>query len=434
MSRIGLALASILLAGLAASAPAQEPLISRQVLPNGLTVIVREDAAAGVVARSLQVRAGSRFESPTTTGITNFLHRAMMRGTSKRTAVQLATSSEDIGGSLDASGEVEAAEVRGQSLARNWETLLGLIAEVALEATLPADEIEKERRLLLGQIKARADAPFSLTFDTMLRDLYGSHPYAAQSLGRKETIERLTRDDLLVHYRSIYRPERMVLAVSGEVPRDRVLRAAERLFGRMARATVPPAEALPAPSATGDRRVITLPAQQAQIFVGYIVPGLLDPLYPAVRVLGATLGGGMAGRLFVELRDRRGLAYSTGVVTPFRTGPAFFIAYLGTAPASASAAEAGVVSELERARATPVTADELARAKAYVRGQLSMDRRTNARQAWYMAYFEVVGAGWDFPERFSRAIEAVTAADVARAAERYLTRPTVVVLQPTPKR
>jgi zinc protease len=431
MSRIAPSVAAVLLAlGLATAAQAQEPAISRQVLPNGLTVLVREDAAAGVVAMSLQVRAGSRFESPTNTGITNFLHRVMLRGTSKRTAVQIATSYEDIGGLLDASGEVEAAEVRGQALARHWETLLGLIAEVALEATLPADEIEKERRLLLGQIKARADAPFSLTFDTMLRDLYGAHPYALQNLGRRETIERLTRDDLLAHYRAIYHPERMVLAVSGEVPRDRVVRAAERLFGRMARATATPAEAVPAPSPKGDRRVITLPAQQAQIVVGYLVPSLRDPLYPAVRVLAATLGGGMAGRLFVELRDRRGLAYSTGVATQFRTGPGALIAYLGTAPANAAAAEAGVLSELERARATPATADELARAKAYVRGQLSMDRRTNARQAWYLAYFEVIGAGWDFPERFGRAIEAVTAADVARAAERYLTQPTVVVLQP----
>jgi len=431
MSRIASSFAAVLLAlGLAAAAQAQEPAISRQVLPNGLTVLVREDAAAGVVAMSLQVRAGSRFESPTNTGITNFLHRVVLRGTRKRTAVQIATSYEDIGGLLDASGEVEAAEVRGQALARHWETLLGLIAEVALEATLPADEIEKERRLLLGQIKARADAPFSLTFDTMLRDLYGAHPYALQNLGRRETIERFTRDDLLAHYRAIYHPERMVLAVSGEVPRDRVVRAVERLFGRMARATATPAEAVPAPSPKGDRRVITLPAQQAQIVVGYLVPSLRDPLYPAVRVLAATLGGGMAGRLFVELRDRRGLAYSTGVTTQFRTGPAALIAYLGTAPANAAAAEAGVLSELERARATPATADELARAKAYVRGQLSMDRRTNARQAWYLAYFEVIGAGWDFPERFGRAIESVTAADVARAAERYLTRPTVVVLQP----
>ena len=436
MRRVGLALGSSLIAlGLAAGGTtAQEPPVARHILPNGMTVLVRENPAVAVIAISLQVRAGSRFESPTTAGITNFLHRAMLRGTARRTAVQLTESYEDIGGTLDASGDVESAEVRGQALARHWETLLALIAEVALEPALPAEEIEKERRLLLGQIKARADAPFLLSFDAMLRDLYGPHPYGRQSLGLKENIERLKRDDLLAHYRATYRPERMVLAVSGQVERGRVVKVAERLFGRMARSSTSPAEAVVVPEATGERRVIERPAQQAQIFVGYLGPGLADPLYPAVRVLGATLGGGMAGRLFVELRDRRGLAYSTGVFTPFRTGPAFVVAYLGTAPVSAAAAEAGVLRELERVRAASVTADELARAKAYVRGQLSMDRRTNSRQAWYLAFFEVVGAGWDFPERYARAIEAVTAADVARAADRYLTRPTVVVLQPTTQR
>jgi predicted Zn-dependent peptidase len=433
MKRLALALGSTFLALVltAGSSQAQEPLVARQVLSNGLTVLVRENAAVGVVAVSLQVRAGSRFETESTAGITNFLHRAMLRGTVRRTAVQLATSSEDIGGSLDANGEVEAAEVRGQALARHWETILALVAEVALQPALRPEEIEKERRLLLGQLKARADAPFSLSFDTVLRALYGTNPYGRSQLGLKDSIERLTRDDLLAHYRAIYQPDRMVLAVSGQVERRRVIKAAGRLFGRMVR-TGPNAQvALAVSEPSGERRVITRPAQQAQILVGYLGPGLSDPLYPAVRVLAAALGGGMAGRLFVELRDRRGLAYSTGVVTPFRTGPIFFVAYLGTAPASAAAAEAGVLRELERVRDAPVGGDELARAKAYVRGQLAMDRRTNARLAWYLAFFEAVGAGWDFPDRYARALEAVTAEDVARAAERYLTRPTIVVLQPT---
>jgi zinc protease len=270
-----------------------------------------------------------------------------------------------------------------------------------------------------------------LSFDTVLRALYGTNPYGRSQLGLKDSIERLTRDDLLAHYRAIYQPDRMVLAVSGQVERRRVIKAAGRLFGRMVR-TGPNAQvALAVSEPSGERRVITRPAHQAQILVGYLGPGLSDPLYPAVRVLAAALGGGMAGRLFVELRDRRGLAYSTGVVTPFRTGPIFFVAYLGTAPASAAAAEAGVLRELERVRDAPVGGDELARAKAYVRGQLAMDRRTNARLAWYLAFFEAVGAGWDFPDRYARALEAVTAEDVARAAERYLTRPTIVVLQPT---
>jgi len=433
MIRLFLPLAATLLALVltAAASQAQDSPVARHVLPNGLTVLVRENDAAAVVAVSLQVRAGSRFETESNSGITNFLHRAMLRGTARRTAVQLAESSEDIGGGLDASGAVEAAEVRGQALAVHWETLLALVAEVALQPALRPDEIEKERRLLLGQIKARADAPFSFSFDAMLRELYGANPYGRHHLGSRESIERLTRDDLLAYYRAIYQPDRMVLAVSGEVEHKRVIKAAERLFGRMVRPGPASRPALAVPEPSGERRVIAHPAKQAQVLVGYLGPDFSDPLYPAVRVLGAALGSGMAGRLFVELRDRRGLAYSTGVISQFGTGPIYFVAYVGTAPASAAAAEAGVLHELERIREAPIRGDELERAKAYVRGFLVMDRRTNARLAWYMAFFETVGAGWDYPDRYARALQAVTAEDVARAAERYLKRPSIVVLQPT---
>jgi zinc protease len=170
--------------------------------------------------------------------------------------------------------------------------------------------------------------------------------------------------------------------------------------------------------------------QQAQVLVGYLGPSLLDPDYPAVRLLGTVLGGGMSGRLFTELRDRRGLAYSVGVLGTFRTGPSFLLTYMGTAPPNAEAAESGVLAEIDRIRGEAISDRELARAKAYLVGNLVMDRRTNARHAWYLAFFEAIGAGWDYPERFARAAEAVSVADVSRVAARYLTRPTVVVLQP----
>ena len=434
MKRLALALVTLACVLTAALAHAQEAPVARQVLANGLTVLVRENPAVGVVAVSLQVRAGSRYETESSAGITNFLQRAMVRGTTRRGAVQLATSAEDLGGGIDANGEVEAAEIRGHALARNWEALLALVAEVALQPALPPDEIEKERRLILGQIRTRADAPFSYSLDSLLRELYGANPYGLNQIGLKASIERLTREDLLAHYRAIYQPDRMVLAVSGDVDRRAVMKTAERLFGRMARTGPGPQVAQSVPEPTGERKVVTRPAQQAQILVGYLAPGLSDPLYPAVRMLSAVLGGGMAGRLFTELRDRQGLAYSTQAISAPRVGPTFLVAYIGTAPASAAAAEAGMLREIERMRSAPVSGDELARAKAFIKGQLVMDRRTNARQAWYLAFFETIGAGWDFPDRYARALDSVTVEDVARAADRYLTRPTIFVLQPAARR
>ncbi|MGH7393033.1 MAG: M16 family metallopeptidase, partial [Candidatus Rokuibacteriota bacterium] len=190
------------------------------------------------------------------------------------------------------------------------------------------------------------------------------------------------------------------------------------------------AAAPPAPVASLARRVVPKPARQAQIVVGFLGPTVHDADYPTVKVLAALLGGGMSGRLFTELRDRQGLAYSLGVVNPTRAGPSPIIAYIGTAPENVAAAEAGMLRELARASTEDVTADELARAKAYVLGGFAMDRRTNARHAWYLGFFEGLGVGWDYPGRYVRAVDSVTAADVRAAAERYLRAPTTVVLTP----
>jgi len=427
LARLGLVLA---LVGIPGAAAAQPPGITRHLLPNGMTVIVRENLAAPVVTASLQVRAGSRFETPEMAGITNFLLRTMIRGTSRRSATELAEAAEEIGGSLDASGEVESAEIRGEALARQWEGLLGLIAEVALEPSFPGEEIERERRLILSQIKTRAETPFTLSLDALLRELYGSHPSAWPGLGLPSAVGRFARGELVAHYRAVFQAERVVLAVSGQVSHARVVRTSERLFAKLPRSGAGEVGAAAPATPVGARRVLERPAQQAQVLVGYLGPGLSDPAYPAVRVLGAVLGGGMAGRLFVELREKRGLAYALGVLIPFRTGPSFFVTHLGTAPENSAAAEAGLLAELERIRQAPVGREELARAKAYLLGNFALDRRTNARQAWYLAFFEVIGAGWDFPERYAQALDAVTAADVEAAAQRFLVRPTIVVLQP----
>ena len=406
------------------------PTVTSQVLTNGLTVLVREDQGVGVAAAALHVRGGSLFETADTAGITHFLQRVMVRGTERYTALALTEAVEDLGGSLDASGDVEYGEVHGTALARNWEPLLQLLAEVALRPTLPPEEIERERRLIQSAIQARGDTPFQRAFDAILSDLYGPHPYAWPAVGRRESVERISRDALRAHYAAIYRPDRMVLAVSGNVPTARVVRAAERLFGSLPRAAVAArvsaVEAVP----RGARRVVERPVQQAQVLVGYLGPSLLEPDYAAARVLVTVLGGGMSGRLFRELREQHGLAYSVGMLGTYRTGPSFLVAYLGTAPGNAEAAERGMLAEMERARGGQVSDRDLARAKAYLLGNLAIDRRTNARHAWYMAFFEVVGAGWSFPERYKRAVETVTVDDVTRVAARYLTRPTVIVLQP----
>src|SRR5262249_13703636 len=127
---------------------------------NGLVVLVREDPAVGVVAASLLVRSGSAFETAENAGVTNFMQKMMLRGTKRHSALALSEAAEELGGTVEASGDVDYAEIRGTALARHWEALLALIAEVATEPTLPDPEIERERVLILAQLQTRADQPF----------------------------------------------------------------------------------------------------------------------------------------------------------------------------------------------------------------------------------------------------------------------------------
>lgn len=408
----------------------ESPPVHRHVFANGMTVLVRESRVARVVSASLQVRTGVTDEDAAVAGITNLTQRVMVRGTARRTAAEVIALAEDLGGGIEASGDVDHAEIRGNALSRHWQPLLDVIAEIALTPAFAADELERTRRLVLGQIRTRADAPLSFAMDAMMRELYGPHPYALPSGGRDETVAAITREAVLAHYRKLYRPERLVLAVSGDVPADRVLHHVERLFAKIPRGQPEDRATMIAPEASGSRRVFERPAQQSQILVGYLGPRLLDADYPAVKVLVAVLGGGTAGRLFRELRERRGLAYSVSVQNPSRREPSALVSYLGTEAGNSDAAEVALRQEIDRLRQEGPGAEELVRAKAYVRGTLSMDRRTNARQAWYLAFFELAGAGWDFPDRYARAIETVTAADVTAAAARYLVRPTTIVLKP----
>jgi predicted Zn-dependent peptidase len=222
----------------------------------------------------------------------------------------------------------------------------------------------------------------------------------------------------------------MTLAVSGQVSATEVLAEARRLFGEAPRGGQLTEPARPTPANPGTRRVIEQFAQQTQILAGGVAPPLSHPDHAAVKVLSTLLGGGMAGRLFVELRDKRGLAYTAAAYYDPVRDPGALILYLGTAAENATKAEEGLRREIDRVRTDPVGADELQRAKGYLLGRYTMDRRTNERQAWYLAFYEVEGVGQDYPERYRRAVEAVTPADVLRVAKQYLEKVTTVVLRP----
>jgi zinc protease len=428
---LGLALVALALPRLAA-ADGSTGAVARTKLGNGMTVLVRENPTAPVVAISLMVGMGTRWETRQNAGISNFLQLMVVRGTTSLDGTQIASAADRMGGSIDAYGDADYSEIAATALSRFWGEMLDLVAEVGLRPSIPDGTTQAVRDFLVRQIRNRAEKPYDAAFDSLMARTYGDHPYAWDPLGLKESLERMDRAALLAHYRRHYVPGAMVLAVSGKVKSAEVVARAERLFGAVPAAAVPAPSTMAVPAPATARTVLTVPGAQAQILMGGLAPSLTDPDLATMKVVSTVLGGGLASRFFSELRDKQGLAYTTAAREPMRVGAGYFLALLGTAPANKEKAEAALREQLERIQRQAVSDEELRVAKAYVLGSLAMDRRTNARQAWYMASLEVAGVGHEFLDRYVAQVRAVTKADVQLAAQRYLATVRTVVAEPAP--
>src|SRR5262245_50686472 len=233
MNRRVLALAGLLMLLGAASAAAQVPGVTRTRLPNGLTVIVRENSAAPVVAFSLLAKMGTRTETQEDAGISNMLQLMLVRGTEKMNGEEIAAAADRMGGTIDAYGDADYSEITATALSRHWQPMLELVGDVALRPSMPEGTVTAVRDFLLRQIRNRQEKPFDAAGDRMRATLFGANPYAWDPLGRKESVEKLNRDALLAYYKRQYLPGNMVLAVSGDVKTPAVMAQVERVFGAM---------------------------------------------------------------------------------------------------------------------------------------------------------------------------------------------------------
>src|SRR5215475_13035854 len=208
--------------------------VSRSRLGNGLVVLVRENPATPVVAASLMIKMGTRWETRQNAGFSNFLQLMVVRGTTSMDGTQIVEAADRMGGSIDAYGDADYSEIAATALDRYWSDMLGLMADVALRPSLPDGTVKAVRDFLLRQVRNRADKPANVAQDTLMARTFGDNPYAWDPIGLKDSLERTDRDALLTHYRRHYVPAGMVLAVSGNVKAHEVQARAEQLFGTMA--------------------------------------------------------------------------------------------------------------------------------------------------------------------------------------------------------
>jgi len=307
--------------------------------------------------------------------------------------------------------------VRGEFLSRHFAPAFDLFAECVNAPTFPEQELDRERKLLLQDIATRDDKPSSVAFELFVRALFRVHPYRLSILGEAASVEPLTAEHLRDYHRKHMDPSQLTLAVVGDVKVDQVLAAAEKHFGRTREGAAPepqlPQENPREPSASVKK---TLAKQQTHIVLGFIGLTIRDPRRRTQELLSTVLSG-QGGRLFVELRDKRSMAYSVTGVAVEGLDPGFFSVYIATSPEKADQAVEGIKAELKRIREEPITALELERAQQHLIGTHAIGLQRNSSRAALLGLDYVYGMGDENFSHYAQQVMAVTREKVQQLAQ-----------------
>jgi zinc protease len=401
------------------TSPASPGKVVQERLPSGARILVREERAVPLFAMRAAFPGGLRYETPETNGLTTLLGRSLTRGTPSHDAEEISHLIDSFAGSLSGQGGRNSVGLRGEFLSRYFQQAFRLFADCLLHPSFPEAEVARERALLLQDILTREDKPSGLAFDLFGRTLFRSHPYRLSTLGEQASVEKLGPDVLRAYHAAHMDPSQLVLSVVGDVKVDEVLALAHEAFGTSRGRAAPPPEVRPEPppeSPRSDKRVLA--RAQTHLVLGFQGVRVGDGRRHALEVL-STLLSGQGGRLFVELRDKRSMAYSVSSFSMEGVDPGYFAVYMGTSPEKVEAALAGIREELARVRDEPIPEAELARAKQHLIGTHEIGLQRNGARAAVLALDACYDLGLDNFFHYADHVAAVTAEDV-RAVARQL--------------
>ena len=411
------------------SAPASHH--HRTVLDNGLRVLTQEMPDARSVSIGLFVGVGSRHEQGAHAGLSHMLEHLVFKGTQRfPDPGGLSEAVEACGGSVNASTDRELTVYSAKVPAAAADRGLEVVSQLVLRPLLRQADLAAEKPVIVDEIRMYEDSPGDHVFTLFDALLFGDHPLGREIAGTPGSVRRATRGGVIGHWRHWYQPSRLVLAVAGAITHDAVVSTADGWFAGaddwLADAAAPPdpelAPIAPTAAQPGALRMAYRRLAQGNLCLG--MPGVSrqDPDRWALDLLGALLGDGMSSRLFLELRERRSLAYDVSTFAATYADCGTFGIHAGFDPDQATAVVAAVLEQLERVVQDPVSAAELERARAYTRGRLELRMEDTGAVASWLGTGESLLPRILSVEEVVERLEAVTADDLLRVARRF-TRP-----------
>ncbi len=410
--------------------------VRRTVLPSGLRVVTEHIPGVRSVAFGIWVGVGSRDETPAQAGAAHYLEHLLFKGTQRRSAMDISSAIDAVGGEMNAFTSKEYTCFYARVLDEDLPLAVDVVSDLVSSSLLRAADVDSERDVILEEIAMRDDDPGDLVHEEFADAMYGPTPLGRPILGTVETISAITPRAIRAFYGKRYRPENMVVAAAGSLDHATVVRLVRKAFDGNGFLDGTAAPSLPragsfATRGAGHVRVLPKTTEQANVVLG--VPGLArdDDRRFALGVLNAALGGGMSSRLFQEIREKRGLAYSVFSFTSQYADTGMFGVYAGCMPKKVDDVLAIARDELAKVAESGLTDEELERGKGQMRGGLVLGLEDTGSRMSRIGKAELLaGDLWSTAEVLA-AVESVSGDDIrAVAADLLDVAPTLAVIGP----
>jgi predicted Zn-dependent peptidase len=417
--------------------------VRRTVLPGGLRVVTEFLPAVRSVALGIWVGVGSRDEDESHEGATHYLEHLLFKGTRKRTALEISAEMDAVGGEMNAFTAKEYTCYYARVLDADLPLAIDVLSDMVTSSLIEPKDVDAERNVVLEEIAMNEDDPSDSVHEAFTTHLFGDTPLGRPILGTVESINALTRDQIFEHYRDRYTPPHVVVAAAGNLDHDAVVAGVQAAFGQVLTDFANSGGFQPAPPRLRDAgglwegygpaagsgvTLVSRPIEQANLVLGCEGLARTDERRFALGVLNAALGGGMSSRLFQEVREKRGLAYSVYSFASQHADTGLWGIYAGCLPSKADEVLSICSAEVAKIIESGLTDAELERGKGQVRGGIVLGLEDPSSRMTRLGKAELVYPGLEPVDDVLAAIDAVTHDDIRAIASEILTRPKVLAV------
>ena len=404
-------------------AEAAKPISAGEVqkfqLSNGLRVLVREDARLPLVAMGALFRSGLLAETPQTNGITRLMAKALLKGTTTRTAEQIANEIEAVGGHISSEASNNTFNISLEVTKPDVKLAVELLSDVLLNAIMPEKAITREKEIQIAAIKQEEEQLTTVARNILRQALFTQHPYALRANGSVDSVQRLTQKDLLEFRDRYVVAKNGVLFVFGDVKAAEVKQLFEQALGGMRPGALALTDAHPAAPLSKSESVESRKDKaQGVIMVGYRGADIFSPDRYALKLIDEA-SSDLGSRFFIRIREQMGLAYYVGATQMEGLVPGLFAFYLGTDPQKIEPVKTALLDEIGKLASDGLSSEELARAKKKLIGQQEIANQSNDSFGYQCALDELYGLGFNYYKSLQRNVDAVTLDDIKRVAAKY---------------